>query len=109
MATHARYLPAAPPRVDQRRSERQPVSVSLATVREIGQDARDARLLDLSAYGCRMAMSGDQDEDARVWLRFDGGWPIAATVIWARNDMVGCRFDDPIPGALMRELTRALN
>ena len=108
MATHARLMPPAP-RVDQRRAERRPVTVSLATVRELGDEARAAHLLDLSTYGCRMALSGAQAEDARVWLRFDGGWPIAATVVWARNDMVGCRFDDPIPVSLMRELTRALN
>ncbi len=108
MATNAWRLPTVP-RVDERRNQRSPVTVSLATVRELGQEAREAELLDLSSYGCRVAAAGDHEEGNRLWLRFDGGWPIAATVVWAKDEIVGCRFDEPIPGSLMRDLTRALN
>ena len=108
MATNAWQLPP-PPRVEQRRSGREPVAVSLATVREDGQEARGARLLDLSSYGCRLAAPGPQEEDRQVWLRFADSWPIAATVVWAKDDLLGCRFDEPLPGSLMRQLTRALN
>lgn len=108
MATNIRRLPVLP-RVDQRRAQRTAVAVSMATVRELGQDARAAELIDLSSYGCRLAVAGDQAAGCRVWLRFDGGWPIGATVVWAKDATVGCRFDEPIPASLMRNLTRALN
>lgn len=107
MATHALKLQPAPA-ADQRRAGRTAVTVSRATVREHGQEAAEARLVDLSIYGCRMAVTEEHADGDRVWLRFDGGWPIGATVVWATDDRIGCRFDEPIAGSLMRELTRAL-
>lgn len=108
MATNVERLPVFN-RAEQRRGQRSPVTVAMATVREFGQEAREAELIDLSSYGCRVAVKGDQIEGAKIWLRFEGGWPIEATLVWAKDEMAGCRFAEPIPGSLMRDLTRALN
>lgn len=97
--------------IDQRRGERRPLAVARAegTVGiEAGGEPGTARLLDLSIYGCRLAVRGWHDEGDRLWLRFDGGWPVAANVVWTDGSRVGCRFDEPIAGATMRELSREL-
>ena len=93
---------------EQRRAGRQLVAVDRATVRGHGETAQDARLLDLSIYGCRLASSGEHAAGDRLWLRLDGGWPIPATVVWFDGERLGCRFDHPIASNVMRDLTRAL-
>lgn len=93
---------------EQRRSDRHMVVVTRATVRAHGEPAADATLLDLSIYGCRITALGEHAAGDRLWLRLDGGWPIPATVVWSDGERLGCRFDQPIAGSMMRELTRAL-
>ena len=83
--------------------------MSRATVRGQGRDPGAAVLLDLSIYGCRIAMDSQHGEGDRVWLRLDGGWPIGATVVWVEDGRMGCRFDDPLPGSVMRELMRPVS
>lgn len=63
-------------------------------------------MVELSVYGCRLAIVGPHSADTRVWLRLDGSWPIAATVVSTDRGEIACRFDKPIPNILMRELTR---
>lgn len=91
---------------EARQAERCAVSVTRASVRELGQHPVAAELIDLSIYGCRLATSELLDVDSRLSLRFDGGWPIAANVVWAKDGQLGCRFDKPIANAMMRTLTR---
>lgn len=92
--------------VERRRAIRETVAVSHATVRGLGDAPDDAVLLDLSIYGCRLATAAAHAPGAALWLRLDGGWPIAATVAWADGERVGCRFDEPIANAVMRRFTR---
>lgn len=91
---------------DARRDERRTVEVGRASVRGHGDQACAATLLDLSIYGCRITSAATFQPEARLWLRLDGGWPIAASVVWVKDDQLGCRFDQPIANALMRQLTR---
>ena len=106
MATKALRLPECEP-VEQRRAERHPVIVTRATVRGHGEAPAEAELLDLSIYGCRLAVTDPHEAGARLWLRLDGGWPISGTVIWSDQARIGCRFDEPIANAVMRQFTRA--
>ena len=105
MATRA-WRSDAPVPADDRRVERQMVDVTRATVRALGEQAMAATLTDLSIYGCRLATEATHAAGARLWLRFDGGWPIPSTVMWAEADQLGCRFDEPIANQLMRCLTQ---
>ncbi|WNO53955.1 PilZ domain-containing protein [Stakelama saccharophila] len=98
------YRPVGPALVEQRRAPRHPVFVTRATTRRHKQEAVEARLCDLSAYGCRLA-GDDQPDGERLWLRFEGSMPVAATAVWSRDGMVGCRFDEPIDRKLVRALT----
>lgn len=107
MATNIRQLQQAVP-TEHRAVPRQIVSVTRATVRGHGQDPAEASLRDLSIYGCRLELDAAWQPDDRIWLRLDGGLPIAATVVWAEARWIGCRFDAPIATAAMRALTRSL-
>lgn len=97
---------AAHARFDARTAPRCPVTVTRASVRELGALPEAAELIDLSIYGCRLLAAGIDEVGARLWLRLNGGWPIAATAVWVKDGELGCRFDKPIDNALMRELTR---
>lgn len=104
MATPAWRLAA-----DQRRAERSTATIERVTVRDHGQEALDARLLDVSIYGCRVAVASPADIGERISVRLAGGWPIPANVMWVEGDRMGCRFDKPIPHTLMQDLTRAIS
>jgi PilZ domain len=102
------YRKVAPARIDQRAVERHPVIISRASVRGHGKQPAEARLSDLSIYGCRLAVDGCYTADDRLWLRFAGGPPVAATAIWNEDGELGCRFDEPLDRALFRSLTLVL-
>lgn len=106
MATQvSRYRRPEAAAYEQRAEPRLKLSVKRASVRSHGKGAVEALLHDLSIYGCRLATSVRTGEGERLWLRFDGQMPIAATVVWGADGMVGCRFDEPIDRSLMRALT----
>lgn len=92
---------------ERRDSIRRLVAVTGASIQH-GAGADAAVLLDLSIYGCRLAAEGSAEQGERLLIRFEAGLPIAASVVWAEGGRIGCRFDEPIPGSLMRELIRAL-
>jgi hypothetical protein len=103
------YRKAAPARLDQRAIERRPVVIRRATVRGHGRQPIEAQLADLSIYGCRLAVDALYSANDRLWLRFAGGAPVAATTIWAEGGELGCRFDEPLDRALFRALTLMLD
>lgn len=106
MASRAsRYVPVASASFDQRRMERHVVAVSRVTTRRHGQQAQDARLHDISTFGCRLVTGERHEPGERLWLRFGGAAAVAATVVWSDAGAAGCRFDDRIPGSLVRSMT----
>jgi hypothetical protein len=106
MATRlSQYRAVAPALVDQRSAPRHRITLTRATLRKHGNPAVEAELHDLSVYGCRLACRSEHGEGERLWLRFQGSLPIAATVVWNDGDHLGCRFDAPIERSLMRTLT----
>lgn len=104
--THYRMPEAAS--LDQRAEPRLRLSISKASVRRQGREPIDAALEDVSIYGCRMASAMPAAEGERLWLRFDGRMPVAATVVWCDAGMIGCRFDKPIDRGMLRALTLKL-
>lgn len=106
-ARSSQYRRAAPALVDQRSAPRHWVVVTRASVRRHGEPASDAVLHNLSIYGCRLATTTEHMVEERLWLRFGGGMPIAATVMWVEDDVIGCRFDEAIDNNLLRTLTLA--
>ena len=103
------YRKVAPARLEQRNVARHPVLIKRATVRGHGRHPAEAELIDLSIYGCRLAVAADYKVDDRLWLRFAGGSPVAATTVWVEGGELGCRFDEPLDRALFRALTLVLD
>ena len=103
------YRKVAPARLDQRTIARHPVLIKRATVRGHGRHPAEAELVDLSIYGCRLAVDADYKIADRLWLRFAGESPVAASTIWAEDGQLGCRFDEPLDRALFRSLTLVLD
>jgi hypothetical protein len=89
----------------RRRAPRLPAQAATASVRRISEQPVEARLGDLSIYGCRIKSPLDHAAGERVWLRFNGTNPVHATIVWCENGLAGCRFDVPIANALFRSLT----
>lgn len=99
------YRKVAPARLDQRTIDRHPVVIRRATVRGHGRQPIEAQLVDLSIYGCRLTVDARYAPEDRLWLRFAGSAPVAATAIWIEGGELGCRFDAPIDRILFRTLT----
>jgi hypothetical protein len=104
LATSA-YRKVEPARLEQRAIARQPVLIKRATVRGHGRQPVEVELVDLSIYGCRLAVDAQYEPNDRLWLRFAGGKPVAATAIWFDGGQLGCRFDEPLDRSLFRALT----
>jgi hypothetical protein len=101
----SQFRKVAPARLEQREVLRHPVLLQKATVRRHSKNSVEARLVDLSAYGCRVLIEGSFKVGDRLWLRLAGSNPIGATAVWAEGDRLGCRFDEMLDRALFRELT----
>jgi hypothetical protein len=99
---------ARPPLIEQRREPRIRVAIRRATVRGPGQVSEPAVLHDVSGYGCRLSTDIDLSTGERVWLRLDGSVAMPATVMWAMDAMIGCRFDTALDRHLLRSLTLGL-
>lgn len=104
-ATTSQYRKVEAATIERRAGTRRIVQISRATIRGHGAAPVDAMLADVSVYGCRLSFPDGAANDERIWLRLDGSLPIAATVMWREDSMIGCRFDTPIPRDLMRSLT----
>ena len=101
----SQYRKVAPARIEQREVVRHPVLLQRATVRRHAKTAKEAKLVDLSVYGCRLVIDGKFQIGERLWLRFAGSSAIAATAVWLDEDRLGCRFDEALDRVLFRELT----
>lgn len=101
----SQYRKVAPARIEQREVVRHAVLLHRATVRRHAKEPYEARLVDLSVYGCRLIIDGQFKIGDRLWLRFAGSNAIQATAVWFEGDRLGCRFDEALDRRLFRELT----
>ena len=79
--------------------------VIASTVRERARSSVDAKISDLSPYGCRiegfaMPMPGNQ-----VWVRLPGLESQSAQVAWSQSGSAGIRFDQPLHPAVASRYT----
>lgn len=100
----SQYRKVAPARIEQRDAVRHPVFLKAATARLGSSTLQEARLVDLSIYGCRLMTDANFKIGQRLSLRFAGGKPVSATAIWLEGERLGCRFDAPLDRALFRAL-----
>lgn len=91
--------------VERRRELRHRVLVSGGAPSQAGDDPTECVLLDLSIYGCRLQSSADYAPGDSLRLRL-AGWPaVDGEVVWIRDGLIACRFDDPISREMLRSLT----
>ncbi|MDE0878669.1 MAG: PilZ domain-containing protein [Sphingomonas bacterium] len=105
MTAAMRFRAAAPAAFERRDDARYAVDVKRATVSQHGDQPSAAALIDISAYGCRLAATLVPDPGERLWLRFAGRPAIAATLVWQEGEALGCRFDEPLAATFVRALT----
>ena len=81
---------------EPRRSEpRTPVSADVP-VRQLGQTAVEARLVNISSRGFMAETRAVIEAGARIWLTLPGPGRVNALVVWARNGRIGGEFAQPI-------------
>lgn len=102
---HSKFRPVAPAKIEQRSDPRRPVLLQRATIRPSTAPPMEARLIELSVYGCRLMISCRLKSGVKVTLRFADAEPVTATAIWCDGKHIGCRFDQPICGKLFQSLT----
>jgi hypothetical protein len=80
---------------DRRVEPRVPVDIE-GTVRELGANGIDARILNISERGFMAESEGHFDVGTRVWLMLPGRDRANAVVKWTAGDRLGAEFAEPI-------------
>ena len=80
---------------DRRRAYRQPTEIE-ATVRELGANGIEARVLNISEQGFMAQSDGSFEVGSRVWLMLPGKGRANAVVKWTAGDKLGAEFAEPI-------------
>lgn len=102
---NSQYRTVKPALIEQRKVYRHPVHIQRTAIRPHGKMAKAGELVDVSVYGCRVACDIKLAEGTRIWLRFEGSSPTAATAVWCKDGYIGCRFDQTLDSILFRSLT----
>ena len=80
---------------ERRRAARLPVELD-ATVRELGENGLEARILNISKTGFMAQSEGRFEVGSRVWLMLQGRERANAVVKWTAGDRLGAEFAEPI-------------
>ena len=87
---------AADPAEDVRRRELRIEVAAAVPLRELGQPAVDARLVNISSHGFMAETDARIEPGSRVWLTIPGLHRANALVVWARNGRIGGQFAEPV-------------
>ncbi len=80
---------------DRRRAARHPVELE-GTMRELGENGVEARILNISEIGFMAASEAHFEVGSRVWLILPGRERANAVVKWIAGDRLGAEFAEPI-------------
>ncbi len=81
---------------EPRRSEPRREIAADVPLRQLGQTAVEARLINISSRGFMAEAKALIDTGARIWLTLPGPGRVNALVVWARNGCIGGEFAEPI-------------
>jgi hypothetical protein len=84
------------PEVEPRRREPRTWISAEISLRELGQTAVQAELINISSRGFMVETKAVIEKGSRVWLTLPGTGRVNALVIWARNGRIGGEFAEPI-------------
>ena len=86
---------------DRRAAPRLPVELD-ATMRELGANGTEAKVLNISERGFMAQTEARFDVGSRVWLLLPGRERASAVVRWTAGDKIGAEFAEPISLDLIR-------
>lgn len=92
---------------EQRRAGDRKTVRLVASVRERCSTAHHAVISDLSRTGCQVSNIFLRANHP-VWVRFGSLAPIESRVVWARSDVAGVRFEQPLHPAVLDHITNAI-
>jgi hypothetical protein len=75
----------------RRREPRTGISAEIS-LRQLGQTAVEARLINISSRGFMVETEALIEKGSRVWLTLPGAGRVNALVIWSRNGRIGGEF-----------------
>ena len=87
---------------ERRRSARTALHLN-ATIRD-GNRKADARVIDMSPHGCRIACSTVVADDSWVWLNLPGLEGQRGRVAWHCEEFIGLEFETPLNQAVFERL-----
>src|ERR1044072_791911 len=87
---------------ERRRSARTALHLN-ATMRD-GSRKTDARVIDISTHGCRIACSTVVADDSWVWLNLPGLEGQRGRVAWHCEEFIGLEFETPLNDAVFERL-----
>jgi hypothetical protein len=80
---------------ERRQSPRHPVAVE-GTMRELGANGVEAKILNISERGFMAASEAQFEVGSRVWLMLPGRERANAVVRWTAGDKLGAEFATPV-------------
>jgi len=80
---------------ERRRTARVPVDLDV-TMRELGANGIEARVLNISERGFMAESEGCFEVGSRVWLILPGRERANAVVKWIAGDRIGAEFSEPL-------------
>jgi len=81
---------------DARRREPRLEIEAEVPLRELGREAVDARLINLSSHGFMAETQALIEAGSRVWLKLPGMARANALVVWSRSGRIGGEFAAPV-------------
>jgi hypothetical protein len=82
--------------VEPRRREPRTWLAAEISLRQLGQTAVEARLINISSRGFMVETEALIVKGSRVWLTLPGAGRVNALVIWARDGRIGGEFAETI-------------
>jgi hypothetical protein len=82
--------------VEPRRREPRTWIAAEISLRQLGQTAVEARLINISSRGFMVETEALIVKGSRVWLTLPGAGRVNALVIWARDGRIGGEFAETI-------------
>jgi len=88
---HARIAIEAEARCEPRLAIAAPVPL-----RQLGQNAVEARLLNLSSRGFMVEIEALIEPGCRIWLTLPGAGRVNGLVLWSHSGRIGGEFAEPV-------------
>jgi len=105
LLNHSHFEKAAFVDIGQRCEERHLVILQRASLSAADGYKYEARLVDISYFGCRLEFDQELLAGTQLQLRFFKRDPIGGKIVWCKDGLAGCHFDASIDKSLLRALT----